>query len=157
MSSDLFLSPDARHESLRDFPLVVRLPIHWGEQDSFGHANNVSYLRWCETSRVYYLERIGLKAERNPTGVGPILASLDCNFRRPVTFPDIVQVGSRVTGIGNSSFRMEHSVVSESLGAVVAESGSTLVVLDYNSGKSVRVPDEVRKAIVALEGRELGA
>jgi acyl-CoA thioester hydrolase len=155
MASDLFLSPDVSHQSLHDFSLVVRLPIQWGEQDAFGHVNNVSYLHWCDTARAYYLERIGLKAEVNAEGLGPIVASVHCNYRRPVCFPGIVQVGSRVTKIGNSSFRMEHVVVSEDLDLVVADVDSTLVVVDYRSVTSVPVPKRVRQAIAALEGRAL--
>jgi acyl-CoA thioester hydrolase len=137
---------------IKDFPVTFSIPVQWGEQDGFGHVNNVVYLRWCETARIYYLERIGLTRERH-NGVGPILAHLGCNFRKPVTFPDTVHIGARVTKLGNSSFQMEHAIFSDELG-LVAEADSTLVVYDYSTGKTSPIPAEVRAAISALEERE---
>jgi acyl-CoA thioester hydrolase len=138
------------HDQLAGYPVIVTLPVQWGDQDSFKHVNNTVYLRWLETARVEYLMRIGLWGEA-PHGVGPILASITCDYRRPLNHPDRIRVGARVTRVGNSSFRMEHVIVSETLGVVVAESHSTLVVFDYKRGKPVRVPEEVRTAIQDLE------
>ncbi|HEX8985757.1 MAG TPA: thioesterase family protein [Bryobacteraceae bacterium] len=141
------------HDHLTGYPVVVTLPVQWGDQDSFRHVNNTVYLRWCETARVDYLIRIGLWGDR-PDGAAPIVASLNCDYRRPLNHPDRVLVGARVTRIGNSSFRMEHRIVSESLGVLAAESHSTIVVIDSESGRPVRVPEAIRKAIEQVEARQ---
>lgn len=140
---------------LAGFPVVTELPILWGDQDAFGHVNNVAYLRWCETARVDYLRRMRLFPDLPPQGVGPILASLKCDYRMPLNYPDVVQIGTRVAAIGNSSFRMEHLLVSTGLQQVAAESSSTLVVFDYRLAKPVPVTPEMRAAIAALERRSL--
>jgi acyl-CoA thioester hydrolase len=139
------------HESLTGFPLVISLPVLWGDQDAFGHVNNLRYMCWAETARVEYLVRIGLWVALPPDGVGPILVSISCDYKRPVTFPDTVLVGARVTRIGNSSIRMEHRIVSVALNEVVAEVDSTIVALDYSRMKSVPVPEHIRKAIEEIE------
>jgi acyl-CoA thioester hydrolase len=140
------------HAALAGYPVVTTLPIQWGDMDSFAHVNNVVYLRWCETARVEYLMRIRSWIDQPSSSTGPILASLSCDYRRPLTYPDEVYVGARVTRIGNSSLRMQHVVVSRAAGVVAAEADSTIVLLDYSTGKSVRVPDAIRKAIEELEG-----
>jgi acyl-CoA thioester hydrolase len=139
-------------ELLAGFPVTVKLPILWGDQDAFGHVNNLVYLRWCETSRVEYLKRMHMWPELPPVGPGPILAAQCCHYKKPLNYPDTVYVGARVSRVGNSSFRMEHRVVSEATGVVAAEADSTLVVLDYARGVTVRVPEECRSAIEELEG-----
>lgn len=141
-----------KHESLADFHLVISVPVQWGDQDSFNHVNNTVYLRWCESARIEYLRRIGLW-QVTDDGVGPILANISCDFRRPLTYPDTVHVGVGVAKIGNSSFRMDHVVVSENLKVVAAELRSTIVVVDYKRGKSVPLPEPVRAAIEKIEGR----
>jgi acyl-CoA thioester hydrolase len=139
------------HEALADYPVVVTISVLWGDHDAFGHVNNLAYLRWCETARVEYLMRIGLFPTLPPQGIGPILASMSCNYKRPLTFPDTAYVGARVTRIGNRSFQMRHLVVSKALDTVAFELDSTIVVLDYSRNKTVRVPDGCRKAIEDLE------
>jgi acyl-CoA thioester hydrolase len=139
------------HESLAEYPLVLTIPVLLGDLDAFGHVNNLAYLRWCETARVDYLARTGLWVPLPPQGIGPILASLSCDYRRPVNHPDTMHVGARVTKIGNSSVKMDHIVVSEALAAVVAEVQSTIVMVDYSRMKSAPVPQESRRAIEELE------
>lgn len=143
------------HELLEVFPVVVTLPVLWGDEDSFRHVNNTVYLRWAETARVEYLMRIGLWEQRPGEGIGPIVAALSCDYRYPLTYPDEVRVGAQVTAIGNTSFKMAHRIVSVRHGVVAAEVQSSLVVLDYARHKPVRVPDAVRQAIEEIEGKVL--
>jgi acyl-CoA thioester hydrolase len=141
------------HPSLACYPVVITVPVLWGDQDSFRHVNNVVYLRWCETARIDYLTRVGLVQMVEREGVGPIVASIRCDFRLPVEYPDEVQIGARVARIGNTSLRMDHVVVSSRYNAVAADVSSTLVVYDYKAGSPTRAPDRLREAIAALEGQ----
>jgi len=129
----------------------MEMPVFWGDQDAFGHVNNLVYLGWAETARVDYLIKVGLWEMIDTLKIGPILASISCNYRKPVTYPDTVRVGTRVTRLGNSSFGMEHRIVSVTAGAVVAEVDSTLVVIDYRDGRPTPVPQSVRQAIEAFQ------
>jgi acyl-CoA thioester hydrolase len=142
-----------RHRLLDGFPLVTTITLLWGDQDAFGHINNLAYLRWAESSRVEYLQRVGMWAKLPPTGLAPILASIKCDYRAQVNYPDTVLVGTRVTRIGTSSVRMEHRVVSRSLDCVAADLDSTIVLLDYASNQPVPVTTEIRAAISELEGK----
>ena len=118
--------------------------------------NNLAYLRWSETARVEYLMRIDFWPPLPPAGVGPILASLSCNYKRVMTFPDIAFTGARVTRIGNRSFQLQHRVVSKALDTIAAEVQSTIVVLDYAHNKAVPIPEHCRKAIEELESKLVG-
>ena len=56
-----------RPDLLAGYPSIVRMPIHWGDQDAFGHVNNTIFLRWFEDGRIAYLTRIGM-GSRDPRG-----------------------------------------------------------------------------------------
>jgi acyl-CoA thioester hydrolase len=140
------------HDALSGFPIVVSIPVQWGEQDMFGHVNNVYYLRWCESARIEYLNRIAIFDWIKRGNTGPIMANVSCNFRKPVVHPDTVHIGAKVTKIGRTSFTMEHVLVSDRLG-VVADSTSVLVMYDYSAGKPHPLPEEIRAAIESLEDR----
>jgi acyl-CoA thioester hydrolase len=139
---------------LAGFPVVTEISVLWGDQDAFGHVNNVAYLRWVETARVEYFRDIGLGAPVAPTTIGPILATQTCHYRRPLNYPDTIVIGTRVTAIGNSSLRMEHKLISRAAGEIAAESDSVIVTVDYTTGRPVRVPDAIRQAVGKVEGRE---
>ena len=138
---------------LSGYPIVTTIPVLWGDEDSFAHVNNLIYLRWCEASRVEYMRRVAFWGDPPPNGTGPILASVKCDYKIPLTYPDTIDVGTRVTAIGNSSLRMDQIVVSRKLQAIAAIVDSTAVLLDYRTGRPVRVPQEIRDSIATLEGR----
>jgi acyl-CoA thioester hydrolase len=140
--------------ALADFPVAIRLPVQWGDQDAFQHVNNTVYFRWFESVRIVYLETVGLQALMENERVGPILAAISCQYRSPVTYPDAVHLGARVTRLGRSSITMDHRVYSETQQSIVAHGDSTLVVFDYNVQKSRPIPPEIRRAIEQCEGKE---
>ena len=78
----------------------------------FGHVNNTVFFRWFESARIAYLDRIGLSRLMAGEQIGPILASITCNYRRQLTFPDTVEIGSRITRIGRTSMTMIHALHS---------------------------------------------
>ena len=104
----------------------------------------------------YYLDRIGLREEVAAGGLGPILASTHARFRAPLTYPDTVHVGARVSEVGEDRFTMEYRVVSEKLGTAAADGGGVLVSFDYRAGRKAPLPAEVRSAIEALEASAPG-
>ena len=58
----------------------------------------------------------------------------------------------RVSEIGNSSLRMEYAVArTDALDELCARGTSVIVLVRYATLEKVRVPDEVRAAIAALE------
>jgi acyl-CoA thioester hydrolase len=142
------------------FPAKIRIPVQWGDQDAFGHVNNVVYFRWFESARIAYLERIGLgeKHEGKTTSgdnIGPILAAIGCNYRKQIKYPDTVIIGARIIRIGRSSLTMAHMLWSQAHQAIAADGESTIVVFDYAANHPRRVPDEFRELIEKLEGRTL--
>lgn len=137
---------------LEGFPVVVDIPVQWGEMDYFRHVNNTVFFRYFESARIAYLDRIGFREERAEGGMGPILASTHARFRRPLTYPDTVRVGARTTELGEDRFTMEYRLVSVEQRAVAAEGGGVLVSFDYGAGRKAALPEGVRRAIECLEG-----
>ncbi|RCS47804.1 acyl-CoA thioesterase [Bremerella cremea] len=140
---------------LIDFPAVAKVPVQWGDMDSFQHVNNVVYLRWFETSRVCYLEVSGLNPILEGSGCGPILVSVHCNYRKQLRYPDQVLIGARMVKLGGTSMKVEHIVYSTAQQAVVADGDSSVVYFDYANQKAVMIPDEVRTMIGKAEGKEV--
>ncbi len=138
--------------ALLTFPVIISCPVQWGDQDTFGHVNNTIYFRWFESGRIAYFERLGLVPSLSESRIGPILAAINCSYRRPLSYPDTVHVGTRVTKVGNSSLSIAHAVFSQRLQTVAADGDSVIVLLNYAIQKPIRVPDDLRAKIATLEG-----
>jgi acyl-CoA thioester hydrolase len=136
---------------LSGFPLTISQPVQWGEQDAFGHVNNMHFIRWFESARIAYM--LKCEIEMTAEGVGPILAAVSCNFRKQVKFPDTVIVGARTSKIGRSSVRIEHQLWSEQHQVVAADGDSTIVMFDYQKQCPFEIPHELRMRIEALENK----
>ncbi|HSK20810.1 MAG TPA: thioesterase family protein [Longimicrobiales bacterium] len=134
---------------LAGFPVVITIPVAWGEMDAFGHVNNIVYFRWFESARIAYLDAIAFRG--GDAGVGPILASTQCRFRRPLEYPDVVHVGARTTDVAEDRFTMEYRIVSDAAGGVAAEGSGVIVAYDYASAGKAALPAAVRARIGELE------
>jgi acyl-CoA thioester hydrolase len=143
-------------ELLAGYPVVVEMPVAWGDMDYFRHVNNIVFFRYFESARIEYLERIGFRELADGAAVGPILSATGCRFRRPLTWPDTVRVGARVSSTGDDRFDMEYRLVSTAQNAVAAEGTGTLVSYDYGAARKVPLPPRVRLAIEALEAGRAG-
>ena len=141
-------------QSLSDFPVQVKIPIAWGEMDSYGHINNIYYLRYFEIARIHYFEEIGLNDLKSKTRIGPILAQTTCKYLKPLTYPDQITIGAKVISKGKSSFVMEHIIVSEKVG-VVATGEGVIVIYDYNNSEKAELPSAIKQAIDQLEMKNL--
>ncbi len=139
-------------ELFQGFPVVIEFPIAWGEMDSFGHVNNIYYFRYCESARLAYFERLAYTTLKDETGLGPILATANCRFRLPLTYPDTVSVATRILKLEEDRFVMEYRIISHRVGKVAAEGDSMVVSYDYRAGRKAPVPEVLRQRIAQIEG-----
>ncbi|HEY2030852.1 MAG TPA: acyl-CoA thioesterase [Myxococcales bacterium] len=132
------------------YPVTIELPVQWGDMDSFGHVNNVMYLRWFESARIAYFERTGMM--KTMPKVGPIMARQSIDYRMPLHYPDTVSVSCRVSSVGRTSFQLHLEMRSAANGgAVAAESDNVIVMLDYEKQTKTLVSDELRKTMEELQ------
>jgi acyl-CoA thioester hydrolase len=136
---------------LDQFPVIVTIPVAWGDMDYFRHVYNTVYFRYFESARIAYLDRIGFREALEESGIGPILASTHARFRRPLTYPDTVQVGARTTEVQPDRFVMEYRLVSERDNCTAADGGGVLVAYDYSAGRRALLPDRAREQIARVE------
>lgn len=144
-----------RPADLAEFPMILTLPVQWGDQDPFGHVNNVVFFRWFESARIAYCEQVGMDGMSRDAETGPILASIRCDYRRQLRFPDTVLIGASVTRLGRSSFTMMHRAYSTAQGQTVADGESALVCFNYIEQTTIPIPADLRERIAALEGKAL--
>ncbi|HBL55995.1 MAG TPA: acyl-CoA thioesterase [Candidatus Lambdaproteobacteria bacterium] len=138
---------------LKTFPVVATIPVKWGDMDAFQHVNNVIYFRYFETVRIQYFETLGWLEILEQLGIGPILGSISCRFRIPLTYPDTVFAGAKITEIREKRFSMEYLIVSEKHPEPVAEGTGIVVCYNYQKNQTTQIPEIIHQAVEKLEGR----
>ncbi len=133
------------------WPVILTLPVQWGEMDSYRHVNNAVYFRWFESARVETFGRIGWHELERQTGIGPILHSTTARFRLPLTWPDEITASARIGEVLDDRFTMFYEVRSRGLDKVAAEGTGIVVAFDYGDQTKTRLPDLIRERIAALQ------
>lgn len=139
---------------LEGYSIMIDIPVAWGEMDAFQHVNNVAYFRYIESARIAYSEKLGLHLLKEQTGIGPILGSASCKYKIPLTYPDTVSVGAKVTALEEDRFTMKYVIVSHKHQKIAAEGDAVIVMYDYNKSKKTAIPEEIRKKVLAFEKME---
>ena len=139
------------NELLKDFTFVVDLNIEWGDMDALQHVNNIEYFKYFQVARIAYFEKINSDSVFGETPIPLILASTQCKFIYPLTYPDSVSVGVRVDTMADQYFTMKYSVVSHKHQRLAAIGDAKVVMFDYVNNKKASIPSEIRKTIIDLE------
>lgn len=137
----------------------VDIELRWGDQDAYGHINNVAYARYLEESRVrvFWLgtarERTGMERHfrgDDPAGPKMLVAGQHIEFLRVLEYSETPLVIELWIGkLGGSSLEVHYELVDLSGGAraVVARAITTVVVVDGISLRPLRLSEEGRASV----------
>jgi len=140
---------------LKNFKVLYKTPVTWGEMDSFHHVNNIIYFRYFESARIRYFYESGIMDCMEKEGIGPILKETSCRYRFPLTYPDQLTIGARVSHLESDRFTHEYCIVSHGSKKIAAEGNGIIVAFDYQNNQKTNFPDEVLKKIETIEGYSL--
>ncbi|MBO1901985.1 thioesterase family protein [Leucobacter weissii] len=146
----------------------VDLELRWGDQDAYGHVNNVAIARFLEESRVrtFWLgsgrERTGMERHfrgDDPEGPKMLVASQRIEFLRVLEYAERpITVELWIGRLGGSSLEIHYEIVDHASreetvdGAaeerrVVARAITTVVIVDGATLRPVRLSAEGRASV----------
>ncbi len=137
-------------------PIDLDLAVAWGDMDAYGHVNNTVFIRWCESARIVFFEQIGLETCRKKTGLGGILASIQCRYRAPVIYPDTVSVSINIQNLSATDFELKYLIWSKTQLKTVAEASDRIVAYDYRSLKKASWPEQIYNSLNQLHFKQQG-
>ena len=135
-----------------NFNVTLNLRLDWSEMDIFGHINNVMFMKFIQASRVNYWEKIGISGQFKETGIGPMLASTSCQFKKPLFYPGNITVEAKVISIGTTSFKLNHRILDQN-GELAAIGEDVVVLFDFKRNEKVVIPEEIKKKIGKIENQ----
>lgn len=132
-------------------PVEISIPVAWGDMDAYSHVNNTVFLKWCESARIAFFQTIGLERCREATGIGAILASIQCRYKAPVTYPDTITVNISLLRLSPSDFELSYIISSQQLGRIVAEASDRLVAYDYRRLAKAQWPPDILSQLESFQ------
>ncbi|NLA64857.1 MAG: acyl-CoA thioesterase [Leucobacter sp.] len=146
--------------------VCVDIALRWGDQDEYGHINNVAYPRYLEEARVRVFS-LGLGDEYAGletifAGSGEIahkmlLASQHIEFLGVLPYGEApARIEMWIGKIGGSSFDVHAEIFDQgSAQALVARAVSTLVVVDGDTLRPKRLAATEREVLVRWHAEPL--
>ncbi len=154
--------PYSKGTPLKNPPVVVSLPIRYGDLDPYGHVNNAVHLMFFEEIRLSYwralADEIGfedLEAGDIP-GARYVIAESTIRYKAPVFLDDILHGAASIRTVGNRSYVMDFEVRkgdSFENGTIICEGSAAHVFFDPTSAEVQPRPDWFLTAVAGLEGR----
>lgn len=96
---------------------VARVRVRYDECDPMGVAHHAAYVPWLEIARTELLRGTGVTyADLERSGVFLVVTRLECRYRRPARYDDVIDVRVRVTGAGRVHIDHEYELVLASSG-----------------------------------------
>lgn len=122
-----------------DYPHWVTENVRFSETDQMGHVNNTVFGSYFEIGRTTYLCDHGFYRQQ---AVALVIVKTEIAFLGMIFWPGTVEIGTRVGGVGRSSFGMEQTLWQGD--RWVGTAISTMVVIDPATNKSTPIPHDVR-------------
>lgn len=119
---------------------TLKLRIDWADLDLFGHVNNVAFFKYLQATRVSYCESIGLTSLNDADKLSFMVASSQCQFKKPLFYPGDVTVTATVEWIKNTSFQLSYKLFNDQK-ELVAEAADVLVVFDHHKKEKVVISE----------------
>ena len=120
-----------------DFKFIIELDTRWADMDWIGHVNNATFLTYIESARIKLIEDLGF------LDVPIIMASVKIDYINQLKYPATMQIGQKISRIGNSSFDILTGIFEKTKETLITLSTTTLVCYDYKAQKSIKVPNQI--------------
>lgn len=137
----------------------VEIQLRWGDQDAYGHVNNVAYARFLEEARVRVFWRGNARQHTGmeghfrgdtPDGLKMLVANQQIEFLGVLEYGDTpIEVELWIGKLGGSSLELHTEIVDRdsSERRVVARATTTVVIVDGEALKPIRLTPEARAAV----------
>jgi acyl-CoA thioester hydrolase len=128
--------------------------VWFSDTDAQGVVYYGRYLPYFDHARTEYHRHV---ASFRAAGAEFVMRALDVEYVAPARFDDLLELFVRIRRIGTSSVTYEYAAYRLPDDVLMVTATQTLVLVDLESRRPTRVPDELRAAVRSFEGADLEA
>jgi acyl-CoA thioester hydrolase len=139
------------NEFMSDYRFFHPITVRYGDLDPQGHVNNAAIITYLEQARVSYIRHLNLWDGKSFLEIGIILARVELDYKAPILITDQVEVGVKVSRMGNKSLDMDYLIREIESGKTFAEGRTVQVAFDYQKMKTIPIKPSWRETIQSFE------
>lgn len=126
--------------------------VQYYETDMMGIAHHANYIRWMEEARIDFMDQMGFPyARMEAEGVISPVRAVSCQYKKPCTFGDTLQIRVAVDGFNGVVLTLRYDMTRESDGEPVCQARSEHVFMRRGGGL-LRMKRDLPEFTAALEG-----
>lgn len=131
-------------------PFRTTRRVEFAETDMAGIAHFSNFFRWMEAAEVNFLASRGLNVvlESSARSLGFPRVAASCDFVKPVTFMDVIEIAVSVERVGTKSVTYGFEFTKD--GEAVAQGRITSVcclVTAERGIEAIEIPDSIREKL----------
>ncbi|MDE2079933.1 MAG: acyl-CoA thioesterase [Burkholderiales bacterium] len=138
--------PQPRSRFARFQSIVTR----WGDNDIYGHVNNVVHYSFFDTAVNRHLIEAGALDIHAGSVIG-LVVQTECHYFESIAFPQTVHAGLRVAHRGRSSVRYEVGLFADAAPLTAALGTLVHVYVDRVTRRPVPLPAALQAALAPLD------
>jgi len=128
-----------------DFDFWTLIDTRWRDMDSLSHINHATYLSYMESARVDVYIELGFSGIRREMDESTILASMEVHYLNQATHPSKLEIGHRISRVGNKSFDFISSIFDSQDKRPICAALFKLVAYNYKIDRTIPVPELIRE------------
>ena len=118
--------------------------------DGFGQVNNAVYFEYMDNAVNLHLLSRGVDSK-----YPRFVIETGCRFRRPLSFPSTIEVGLRVSKVGNSTAVYDLAFFDSEAEESAADATFVHCYIDLKTGKPTSIDSYVRDVLATLRPASL--
>ncbi|NOY53927.1 MAG: YbgC/FadM family acyl-CoA thioesterase [Deltaproteobacteria bacterium] len=131
---------------------MYRVRIYYKDTDMGGVVYYGNYLRFFEAARTEFLRDLGADLTRwMKEGITFVVVRAEVDYLASARYDDLLAVETTCAALSGARFDLSYRVVREGDGRLMV-TGMTRMAAVGRTGRPVRIPEEVRKALEEAMG-----
>jgi acyl-CoA thioester hydrolase len=127
---------------------TTKIRVRYNECDSSGYAFNANFFVWMQEGSGDLFEMSGIDVLKLALDGHTFMAvHMECDFKRPVRFRDVLDVRASVRDVGESSLHIQYDIYKDD--QLMAIGRTVHVYVDTNSKTKIPIPDNYRKRLLS--------
>ena len=126
---------------------TVKLRVRYGETDRMGYCYYGNYAQFLEVGRVEALRERGISyKDLEDKGVALPVQNYQITYKQPAYYDDELTVKTFLRSLQGARIIFDYEVVNQE-GELICTAETTLVFVNLDTGKPMKVPEEVVSAL----------